>query len=195
MAVRCMIIVRRHMLIHVDTWWYMMVLFIHKIYLFCCVAILWENILLVGFFYILILCYTCWHYHAIWWRQFVMIHQADQRLNYLILHVIFFSNIVTYYIQIYIPTFTPGLQSARETLMVESAQSWRVADIVCLTPGRPHSVTKKSHSNQFLKTCLLHCLHVLLYIHTLLERSKENGHYWSWIFSNSIQLLAHMCMR
>lgn len=56
-------------------------------------------------------------------------------------------NIVTYYIQIYIPTFTPGLQSARETLMVESAQSRRVADIVCLTPGRPHSVTEKSHSN------------------------------------------------
>lgn len=123
-----------------------------------------------------------------------MIHQADQRLNYLILHVIFFSNIVTYYIQIYIPTFTPGLQSARETLMVESAQSRRVADIVCLTPGRPHSVTEKSHSNKFLKTCLLHWLHVLLYIHTLLERSKENGHYWSWIFSNSIQLLAHMCI-
>lgn len=193
MAVRCMIIVRRHMLIHVDTWWYF--LFIR--YTFFVVLRYFEKTFcyIVGFFI-----YWYCPKHAditmlfddvnLWWF-------IKQIKGYLILHVIFFSNIVTYYIhvQIYIPTFTPGLQSARETLMVESAQSRRVADIVCLTPGRPHSVTEKSHSNQFLKTCLLHCLHVLLYIHTLLERSKENGHYWSWIFSNSIQLLAHMCMR
>lgn len=191
MAVRCMIIVRRHMLIHVDTWWYF--LFIR--YTFFVVLRYFEKTFcyIVGFFI-----YWYCPKHAditmlfddvnLWWF-------IKQIKSYLILHVIFFSNIVTYYIQIYIPTFTPGLQSARETLMVESAQSRRVADIVCLTPGRPHSVTEKSHSNQFLKTCLLHCLHVLLYIHTLLERSKENGHYWSWIFSNSIQLLAHMCMR
>lgn len=191
MAVRCMIIVRRHMLIHVDTWWYF--LFIR--YTFFVVLRYFEKTFcyIVGFFI-----YWYCPKHAditmlfddvnLWWF-------IKQIKSYLILHVIFFSNIVTYYIQIYIPTFTPGLQSARETLMVESAQSRRVADIVCLTPGRPHSVTEKSHSNQFLKTCLLHCLHVLLYINTLLERSKENGHYWSWIFSNSIQLLAHMCMR
>lgn len=191
MAVRCMIIVRRHMLIHVDTWWYF--LFIR--YTFFVVFRYFEKTFcyIVGFFI-----YWYCPKHAditmlfddvnLWWF-------IKQIKGYLILHVIFFSNIVTYYIQIYIPTFTPGLESARETLMVESAQSRRVADIVCLTPGRPHSVTEKSHSNQFLKTCLLHCLHVLLYIHTLLERSKENGHYWSWIFSNSIQLLAHMCMR
>lgn len=191
MAVRCMIIVRRHMLIHVDTWWYF--LFIR--YTFFVVLRYFEKTFcyIVGFFI-----YWYCPKHAditmlfddvnLWWF-------IKQIKSYLILHVIFFSNIVTYYIQIYIPTFTPGLQSARETLMVESAQSRRVADIVCLTPGRPHSVTEKSHSNQFLKTCLLHCLHVLLYIHTLLERSKENGHYWSWIFTNSIQLLAHMCMR
>lgn len=191
MAVRCMIIVRRHMLIHVDTWWYF--LFIR--YTFFVVLRYFEKTFcyIVGFFI-----YWYCPKHAditmlfddvnLWWF-------IKQIKGYLILHVIFLSNIVTYYIQIYIPTFTPGLQSARETLMVESAQSRRVADIVCLTPGRPHSVTEKSHSNQFLKTCLLHCLHVLLYIHTLLERSKENGHYWSWIFSNSIQLLAHMCMR
>lgn len=191
MAVRCMIIVRRHMLIHVDTWWYF--LFIR--YTFFVVLRYFEKTFcyIVGFFI-----YWYCPKHAditmlfddvnLWWF-------IKQIKGYLILHVIFFSNIVTYYIQIYIPTFTPGLQSARETLMVESAQSRRVADIVCLTPGRPHSVTEKSHSNQFIKTSLLHCLHVLLYIHTLLERSKENGHYWSWIFSNSIQLLAHMCMR
>lgn len=191
MAVCCMIIVRRHMLIHVNTWWYF--LFIR--YTFFVVLRYFEKTFcyIVGFFI-----YWYCPKHAditmlfddvnLWWF-------IKQIKGYLILHVIFFSNIVTYYIQIYIPTFTPGLQSARETLMVESAQSRRVADIVCLTPGRPHSVTEKSHSNQFLKTCLLHCLHVLLYIHTLLERSKENGHYWSWIFSNSIQLLAHMCMR
>lgn len=191
MAVRCMIIVRRHMLIHVDTWWYF--LFIR--YTFFVVLRYFEKTFcyIVGFFI-----YWYCPKHAditmlfddvnLWWF-------IKQIKGYLILHVIFFSNIVTYYIQIYIPTFTPGMESARETLMVESAQSRRVADIVCLTPGRPHSVTEKSHSNQFLKTCLLHCLHVLLYIHTLLERSKENGHYWSWIFSNSIQLLAHMCMR
>lgn len=191
MAVRCMIIVRRHMLIHVDTCWYF--LFIR--YTFFVVLRYFEKTFcyIVGFFI-----YWYCPKHAditmlfddvnLWWF-------IKQIKGYLILHVIFFSNIVTYYIQIYIPTFTPGLQSARETLMVESAQSRRVADIVCLTPGRPHSVTEKSHSNQFLKTCLLHCLHVLLYINTLLERSKENGHYWSWIFSNSIQLLAHMCMR
>lgn len=191
MAVRCMIIVRRHMLIHVDTWWYF--LFIR--YTFFVVLRYFEKTFcyIVGFFI-----YWYCPKHAditmlfddvnLWWF-------IKQIKGYLILHVIFFSNIVTYYIQIYIPTFTPGLQSARETLMMESAQSRRVADIVCLTPGRPHSVTETSHSNQFLKTCLLHCLHVLLYIHTLLERSKENGHYWSWIFSNSIQLLAHMCMR
>lgn len=191
MAVRCMIIVRRHMLIHVDTWWYF--LFIR--YTFFVVLRYFEKTFcyIVGFFI-----YWYCPKHAditmlfddvnLWWF-------IKQIKSYLILHVIFFSNIVTYYIQIYIPTFTPGMESARETLMVESAQSRRVADIVCLTPGRPHSVTEKSHSNQFLKTCLLHCLHVLLYIHTLLERSKENGHYWSWIFTNSIQLLAHMCMR
>lgn len=191
MAVRCMIIVRRHMLIHVDTWWYF--LFIR--YTFFVVLRYFEKTFcyIVGFF---IYWYCAKHADItmlfddvnLWWF-------IKQIKSYLILHVIFFSNIVTYYIQIYIPTFTPGLQSARETLMVESAQSRRVADIVCLTPGRPHSVTEKSHSNQFLKTCLLHCLHVLLYIHRLLERSKENGHNWSWIFSNSIQLLAHMCMR
>lgn len=190
MAVRCMIIVRRHMLIHVDTWWYF--LFIR--YTFFVVLRYFEKTFCWLVFFIYWYCAK----HAditmlfddvnLWWF-------IKQIKGYLILHVIFFSNIVTYYIQIYIPTFTPGLQSARETLMVESAQSRRVADIVCLTPGRPHSVTEKSHSNKFLKTCLLHWLHVLLYIHTLLERSKENGHNWSWIFSNSIQLLAHMCMR
>lgn len=171
-----------------------MVLFIHKIYLFCCVAILWENILLVGFF----IYWYCANMLTL--PCYLMTSICDDSSSRSKVKLFdstcnFFSNIVTYYIQIYIPTFTPGLQSARETLMVESAQSRRVADIVCLTPGRPHSVTEKSHSNKFLKTCLLHWLHVLLYIHTLLERSKENGHYWSWIFSNSIQLLAHMCMR
>lgn len=143
MAVRCMIIVRRHMLIHVDTWWYF--LFIR--YTFFVVLRYFEKTFcyIVGFFI-----YWYCPKHAditmlfddvnLWWF-------IKQIKGYLILHVIFLSNIVTYYIQIYISTFTPGLQSARETLMVESAQSRRVADIVCLTPGRPHSVTEKSHSN------------------------------------------------
>lgn len=55
------------------------------------------------FFYILILCSTCWHYHAIWWRQFVMIHQADQRLfdstcNFFFKYSnLLYTNIYTYF--------------------------------------------------------------------------------------------------
>lgn len=88
----------------------------------------------------------------------------------------FFSNIETNIIKIYIPTFTPGLQSARETLMVESAQSRGVADAVCHTQGHPHPVTENQTQINSSLTFLLYCLHMILYIHTQLEQSKEHGH-------------------
>lgn len=101
MAVRCMIIVRRHMLIHVDTWWYF--LFIR--YTFFVVLRYFEKTFcyIVGFFI-----YWYCPKHAditmlfddvnLWWF-------IKQIKGYLILHVIFFfkysnllyTNIYTYF--------------------------------------------------------------------------------------------------
>lgn len=101
MAVRCMIIVRRHMLIHVDTWWYF--LFIR--YTFFVVLRYFEKTFcyIVGFFI-----YWYCPKHAditmlfddvnLWWF-------IKQIKSYLILHVIFFfkysnllyTNIYTYF--------------------------------------------------------------------------------------------------